>query len=314
MDNRRITPMLEGGILAAISTLMIMAVYIPFLGIVAKLLCPVPVVLLGVRHGLRPVVLTLSVVTVIEAMVISPIYAFLILPGFVLVSIALIYAFRRKYSAAKTLCCTSAASLLAQLMTLAAIFFFMGIDLMGDGVNKMVDDMLAFYRSSDVSVETLQKMELAFTQFVSMTKVLLPVSILVFSVITAYLNFITAGIFLRRINAVEIPVFPPFRLWKFPREVVYFYVVSLLGLYWGNAYQSEMLTNVSTNLWMIMTLITLLQGASLLAWFAYKYNLSKTVQGIILFLILINGALAQILSMAGVFDILFDYRSRFGGR
>ena len=68
------------------------------------------------------------------------------------------------------------------------------------------------------------------------------------------------------------------------------------------------------NLWLLMTILTLLQGISLLCYATCKYNLSKALRGFILILILVNGVFAQMLSIVGLFDILFDYRTRFQKR
>ena len=50
MQNRfKLTPMVEGGILAGVSVIMALASMLPILGIVAKILCPLPIIKMCIR-------------------------------------------------------------------------------------------------------------------------------------------------------------------------------------------------------------------------------------------------------------------------
>ena len=56
------------------------------------------------------------------------------------------------------------------------------------------------------------------------------------------------------------------------------------------------------------------QGISLLWYTAEHYRVSKLLRYVLLFILLTNGILLQILAFTGLFDMLFDYRRRFGGQ
>ena len=142
----------------------------------------------------------------------------------------------------------------------------------------------------------------------------MPGAIVAFSFIEGYLNFAATGMLLRRLNIQDTPRLLPFKDWRFPKWVVYFYAIALIGMYWSTKYELTLLNQVSMNLWLLMTILTLLQGISLLCYATCKYNLSKALRGFILILILLNGIFAQMLSIVGLFDILFDYRTRFQKR
>ena len=129
MQNRfKLTPMVEGGILAGVSVIMALASMLPILGIVAKILCPLPIIILGIRHGTRISLLTAVVVSILVALLMSPIYSLFLLPGFVLVGMALVYAFRHKFSPVKAILSASIASVVAKVIMIASMFYFMDIN------------------------------------------------------------------------------------------------------------------------------------------------------------------------------------------
>lgn len=315
MQNRfKLTPMVEGGILAGVSVLMALASMLPILGIVAKILCPLPIIILGIRHGTRISLLTAVVVSILVALLMSPIYSLFFLPGFVLVGMALVYAFRHKFSPVKAILSASIASVVAKVIMIASMFYFMDINPFGNGVDEVFRDAVEFYRSSGMNEQQLAEMEKMMQDIMALTKVLMPGAIVAFSFIEGYLNFAATGMLLRRLNIQDTPRLLPFKDWRFPKWVVYFYAIALIGMYWSTKYELTLLNQVSMNLWLLMTILTLLQGISLLCYATCKYNLSKALRGFILILILLNGIFAQMLSIVGLFDILFDYRTRFQKR
>lgn len=65
--------LVEGALLAAINiVLSIMALYMPILGSFATLVWPVPIVILGIRHGLRTSILATAVAGIIVAILSGP--------------------------------------------------------------------------------------------------------------------------------------------------------------------------------------------------------------------------------------------------
>ena len=72
MQLARTRSLVEGGILSAMAIVFaLISVYIPVLGMFVNLVWPVPIVLLGVRHGFRWSFLCLAVSGVVMAILIS---------------------------------------------------------------------------------------------------------------------------------------------------------------------------------------------------------------------------------------------------
>ena len=73
MNQHRITPLTESGLLAAITVVLALAaVYLPVVGMIAALIWALPIVILVVRHGWRWGIMAVFVAGIIMALVIEP--------------------------------------------------------------------------------------------------------------------------------------------------------------------------------------------------------------------------------------------------
>ena len=76
MSQTRVKPMVESGILSAVAILFaIISAYVPVLGAFINIIWPVPLVLLGVRHGHKWSIMATVVAGLITAMLLHPLHA-----------------------------------------------------------------------------------------------------------------------------------------------------------------------------------------------------------------------------------------------
>ena len=71
---------------------------------------------------------------------------------------------------------------------------------------------------------------------------------------------------------------------------------------------------VSLNGNMIATFAGIIQGVALYQNMTERYHWSKILSTVVLVFIVLNGVLLQLLAFTGLFDMVFDYRRRFGRR
>ncbi|HHV19081.1 MAG TPA: DUF2232 domain-containing protein, partial [Thermoanaerobacterales bacterium] len=75
--------LVEGALLAAINIILsIMAIYMPILGTFATLIWPVPIVILGIRHGIKTSILSTVVAGIFVAILSGPFQAITIVVSF----------------------------------------------------------------------------------------------------------------------------------------------------------------------------------------------------------------------------------------
>ncbi|SDF42968.1 YybS family protein [Sporolituus thermophilus] len=311
MRNTGIRPMVEGGVLAAVAIMFaFISAYIPIIGPFVNLIWPVPIILLGVRHGYKWSIMATIVAGIIIAILMHPLHAVSVVVGFGLIGIVLGHAFRAGLSPAKAIGWGAVASLVSKAAVLAIGAVFLGVNplnIQGDVMTQAAEQAIDFYRRLGMKEEDLARMGEMLRTMLDLFKIILPAGFVLAAVVDTYLNFVVAKAVLGRLGH-RIAPFPPFKEWTLPRAVLYAFIIAILAIYWGQSREIKLLYNAGVNLQMLSTVALLVQGMALFYFLADKYNLSRFVRGIILILIFSNGFLMQVVIFAGAFDMALDYR------
>jgi uncharacterized protein YybS (DUF2232 family) len=311
MRQTRVRSMVEGGLLSAIAIIFaVISAYLPVVGPFVNLMWPVPIILLGVRHGYKWSIMATMVAGVVIAMLLHPMQAVGVVVGFGLIGIVIGYAFRMEFSPAKTMLWGTIASLLskAALLTIGAVITGINpLTMQSEVMVKAVEQAVEVYRNFGMAEQDLAKMTEGMQAMIELMKVILPAGFIMASIVDTLLNFLIAKTVLKKLGH-RIPDFPPFKNWSLPDYIVYFFAIAMVMIYWGKSREITILYNVGMNLQVMTSTLLLVQGLSLFYYIVDKYNLSRVVRGIILFLILTNGLFSQILIFAGAVDTIIDYR------
>lgn len=311
MRQTRVRPMVEGGLLAAIAIIFaVISAYLPVIGPFVNLLWPVPIILLGVRHGYKWSIMATVVAGVIIAMLLHPLQAVSVVVGFGLIGIVLGYAFRVEFSPAKTMLWGSVASLLSKAALIgigAAITGVNPFNMQGEVMAQAVEQATEVYRNFGMAEQELAKMKENMQTMIDLLKVILPAGFIMASVVDTFLNFVIAKAVLKKLGH-SIPDFPIFKNWALPSYIVYFFALAMVMIYWGKSRDITMLYNIGMNVQVVASMLLFIQGLALFYYIVDKYNLSRVVKGIILFLILSNGLFSQIVIFLGAAETIVDYR------
>lgn len=315
MPTNRITPLTESGLLAALTVIMGLAsVYVPVLGMVAAVLWPMPVIVLVVRHGLRWGVMASLVAGVLMALLIEPTISLRMVITFAPMSLALGYGFFKNWSAVRILLVSFVVAIASVLVGLALVLLITGInpmDMQMDMMKESMDASISLYKSAGLTEEQLQESVNQMNQAVDTIKLLFPLIIVISGVVVSFMNYWIAARVLKRLGHI-VPMLPPFSEWRLPKVVIYLYAFALIGMYWGSSREISALYQISLNLNMLATFMGLLQGLAVLFYFINRRTTSTLLKVLVVCIILMNGFFTQILSFVGIFDMLFDYRRRFG--
>lgn len=310
-QSRSVTPMVEGGILSAVAIIFaFISAYLPVIGAFINFIWPVPIILLGVRHGYRYSVMATVVAGVLIALLMHPMQAVTVVVGFGLIGIALGHSFRNDHSPVKTIFIGSVASLVSKIAVLAITAAVMGynpLSMETDSFQAAISQVLDFYRSAGYSEEDLAKTAQTMTTIVDIVKVIFPAGFVLASCFDTFFNYWLAKKVLKRLG-YSYSAFPPFREWCLPRWVVVIFLVGLSMMLLGKSNQNDLIYNIGMNIEVSGSVLLLIQGLALFYYLAGKYNLSRFVRGLILVLILTNGLFTQIVIIVGAFDAVVDYR------
>lgn len=311
MQQTRVRPMVEGGVLSAVAIIFaIISAYLPVLGPFVNLIWPVPIILLGVRHGYKWSILATAVAGVLIAILLHPLQAVGVVVGFGLIGIVLGHALRSGFSPTKAMLWGSLASLISKAAVLGISAAVLGINpltMQTDILAKAVEQAVEVYRGFGMTEENLAQIAGSMKTTMELLNIILPAGFTLAAVLDTYLNFMIARAVLRKLGH-HTEGFPPFKLWTLPRFIAYFFILSLVGMYWGKSREITTLYNTAVNIQILTSMFLFVQGLALFYYLADKYNLSRLTRGIILVVIFTSSFLTQGLTFAGAFDMAVDYR------
>jgi uncharacterized protein YybS (DUF2232 family) len=106
--------MVEGAIFAAIAIVFnLLFYYVPFVGVFINLIMPLPIVICGIRNGMRYSILSTVVASAIVAMLISPVHSLFFLAVFGIMGVALGECVHRQLPMKKLFVISTAAGLVS---------------------------------------------------------------------------------------------------------------------------------------------------------------------------------------------------------
>lgn len=315
MTSHRITPLTESGLLSALTVILaLVAVYLPVVGVVASLVWAIPVIVLVVRHGLRWGAMAVLVSGVIMALLIEPTISLRMVLSFGPTGLVLGYAFRRRWSGAQAFGTTLVASAAGKLLTFGLLFLLTSVNPLNmqmDVMQQSFDETFAVYEQMGMDKAAIEASRAQVQEALTYLNLLLPFVVGVMGLLDAAVAYIVGSRVLRRLGE-SVPQLPPFAEWRLPQFFLYLLGFALVGIYWGGSREIQPLYQAAFNLNMVAMGAGVIQGLSLMSYVMDRFRVGKVMRICLYAFVLLGGVLMQILAFTGLFDMLFDYRRRFG--
>jgi len=307
----KVTAMVEAGTMTAIAIIIgFLEAYIPVVGNIARILWAVPIILVGVRHGYKWSMMASCVVGVMLFILLPPLTAITFAVGFSPVGMALGYAIREKFSHSKTISLGVVVGTLSLGAMILLGTWLMGVNIWQANVdvyNEAMDKTMALYQTMGEPEDTLAMQRSLFDQTKTVLQQLMPIALISSAITITVINFLFSRLVLRRLG-YQLPHFPSFREWSFPTAVLSAFLFSAGLLILGKTQQVEIVTTIGFNLLCLFGVAIMIQGLAVFYFITDKYNLSRLVRGIILFIIITQPLLYLGVFYAGIFDLATDHR------
>ncbi|PJW20031.1 DUF2232 domain-containing protein [Geobacillus thermodenitrificans] len=294
--------------LALFAVLLLLALYVPFIGFIAALFLALPFMVFTMRHGLIPAWLLLAAALVVSGLIGSllSLPMALMFGTFGIVVGAMLVKKKNRYLVL----------LIGALVFLANIVLDYVISIQFLQVD-MIQDTLALVRESfDTAMRVMEgmgqtpptEMKKQFEQAIVLISYMTPTLFFVASFVLAYVTIIVSLPVMKRLK-LPVGTWPPFRELSLPKSVLWIYVLvlvlSLFPLKEGTFTYIAVL-NVSY----VLQLALIVQGFSFLYYAAYKKGIGKgvVVAGTVICLFL--PFLLYLVAIFGIIDLGFDLRRR----
>ncbi|MGG3820506.1 YybS family protein [Geobacillus thermodenitrificans] len=294
--------------LALFAVLLLLALYVPFIGFIAALFLALPFMVFTMRHRLIPAWLLLAAALVVSGLIGSllSLPMALMFGTFGIAVGAMLVKKKNRYLVL----------LIGALVFLANIVLDYVISIQFLQVD-MIQDTLALVRESfDTAMRVMEgmgqtpptEMKKQFEQAIVLISYMTPTLFFVASFVLAYVTIIVSLPVMKRLK-LPVGTWPPFRELSLPKSVLWIYVLvlvlSLFPLKEGTFTYIAVL-NVSY----VLQLALIVQGFSFLYYAAYKKGIGKgvVVAGTVICLFL--PFLLYLVAIFGIIDLGFDLRRR----
>lgn len=308
--------MVEAGILAAVAIVMaLISMYVPVVGVFVNFLWPLPVIICGMRHGLRWSFMMLLVAAVILAMLISPVNAFFLAVIFGLLGLVLGECLRRNLNFEQTLFFGSIGAATALGLNFALSLLLLGInpiEMMFTSFHESLGQLTAYYQGQGMAEAEIKKIVDEYSELLRMMRMIMPGAFLLCAPLLVCLNHWAARKILSRLGETFAP-WPKFSRLLIPGWILWPYGASLLAVtYFYLHHQDSWMYIASVNVQTVCSFVLVLQGISLIYWFVETKDKPSWWASLAVAAVLLLPFMSQIIVYAGACDIVFDFRKLRG--
>ena len=313
MDRTR--ELVESSLLVALAAALFLSGYfLPLVGMVFSLVCPAPLVVLGLRHNLGRSVLGVAVATIIIAAFTGVIGALFFCFGFGFLGIALGVLGRRFDKAVDIL-------LYGILVSLGSKLLLMTIAVKLTGINPfsldeaqllpMMERIGSIYSSMGMPDVAVSAAADQMRAALALIPLIFPALLVMAATVDCFMSYIVSGAVLKRLGKEKLPEVPVFREWRFPKSLFLALLVSIILYFAGSHYPAlAVLQRAGLNLRLLVTVLFFIQGLAVTWNVMEAKGLGRLVRFLLIGFVFLVSFIAQIVLILGIIDMWFDLRSR----
>lgn len=302
--------MIEASLMAALTCVFaIVGTYIPLLAFVL-LFIPIPFIVLGKRHGLRYVILSIISSAIIIGSLTEPIYSIFVvaLPG--ITAIVMGYLMQKDYPPIKVLLGGAAAALVSSLLSISLTALISGVGTLSnitEMFKEVTDVQMGIYKNLGMGAEQLEQMRASLESTMQIASMIIPAAIIMSSVFLAYINYVLTVQVLRRIG-YKIEPLKPLKEFRLPKSFLMGTLVIIILTILMSYVQVVDYNTLVANVFLIFQLIYLIQGLAVASHFMESFGIGKVLKIVIIVFVILNQMGLLILAMIGFMDSFINFR------
>ena len=314
MDRTR--ALVESSLLVALSAVLFLAGhFLPLIGFAFSLVCPAPLVVLGLRHSLGRAVLGVAVATIISAAFTGAVGALFFCFGFGFLGIALGTLGRRFDRAADIILYGILVSIGSKLLLMFIAIKLTEINPFGfeeAEIMSMIERISSVYSGLGMSKESLSLAKEQMRTTLSLIPSIFPALLVMAATVDCFLSYIVSAVVLKRLGRETLPRLPGFSQWRFPKSIFWALIASMVLQLAGGYYPSmAFLQKTALNLRLLVTSLFFFQGLAVGWFFMRSRGLGLFLKIALTVIVFVVPFFVQIILILGIIDVWFDLRSRF---
>lgn len=309
---KNVRKLTEGAVLlAAFAVLLLITIYVPFVGMIVVLFLAVPFILFAAKNDWKSISVFV-IASILLSLIIGSIMSLPLTFLYGTTGAVMGYLVQKKKSRVAILIAGSLTFLANTIIIYAVSIVFFQMDI----INQMVDGMReSLTMSEDIlknfgnEAETEKVME-QFKNGLALIKTLIPTLFVLSSVLSVFIIQLVSIPIIKRFG-ISIEKWKAFKDISLPKSLLWYFVFTLLASMFVNPEEGTYLYTALINLTYILQFLMIFQGYTLLFYFFDQKGLSKSVSIIIAIVSFIIPVFLYIIGILGIIDLGFDIRKRF---
>lgn len=298
----------EGALLLAIYTvLLLLTVYVPVLNIITPFFLVLPYIIYSEKYGLKPALVMLAAAVFISLLAGAFLITLPLTLSFGAVGIIIGWMLKNQKSKMMIYLVSSFVFLVSSVIEYIVSILLLDMNLIREFIDSFKKILIdAFQRAEEMGQPLPSgKME-DIRSSMELFEILIP-SFFLTSSLAVMLIIISVNFPLLRRIGIHTAEFPPFRNWKLPQSIVWYYLITLILMITVRPEVGTYLHWALFNLFYVLQLLLVVQGLSFIYFFAHLKNWPK---GLVILISVLAFPLYEFVRILGIIDLGFDLRQR----
>lgn len=314
MPRQNVRALAEGAVCAGlVVALALLGRYLPVLGNIVLLAIPLPMVIVALRHGFAKGMLSVCAAGILLSIFLGPLAAISVSVRYSLLGLAFGTCFYKKYGGGKTFAVVTVVCVVSFLLGTLLSFWVSGIPVK-EGINEMVTMVNSVFDTLENQEQLAEMLPpgMGMDEYIAtlkkLTTAIFPAALIVYSMITVWLNYFIGYLILRKMGYQVTPL-PAFSRWQMPLPFLWLAMAGLAFGIAGRFWEIELLNTISINLLYVTMPLFLLSGLSFICYYLQHQQIPMMLKTMVVLGLILFAAFGVILLIIlGLCDTLFDWR------
>jgi uncharacterized protein YybS (DUF2232 family) len=298
----------EGALLLAIYTvLLLLTAYVPVISIITTFFLVLPFIIYSEKHGLKPALTMLAAAIFISLLAGAFLITIPLTLSFGTVGVIIGLMLRNDKSKMSIYLVSGLVFLVSVVIEYVVSILLLNINIIQDAIEQFKNVINETIKLTEDLGQPVPPDQLAdIKTAMELLDVMIPSVFLVSSFIVMFI-IISVNFPLLRKLGVRSAKFPPFRNWKLPQSIVWYYLITLILMIILKPEIGTYLHWTLFNLYYVLQLLLVVQGFSFIYFFAH---LKKWPMGLLILITVLAFPLVNFVRILGIIDLGFDLRQR----
>lgn len=298
----------EGALLLAIYTvLLLITAYVPVLSIISIFFLVLPFIIYSEKHGIKPALIMLAAAVFISLLAGAFLITLPLTLSFGTVGIIIGWMLKNKKSKMLIYLVSSFVFLVSSVIEYIVSILLLDMNLIQEFIAWFEKVLINAIQRAEEMGQPLPSGNMEdIRSSMELFEILLP-SFFLTSSLGVMLIIISVNFPLLRRIGIHSAKFPPFRNWKLPQSIVWYYLITLILMIIARPEMGTYLHVVVFNLFYVLQLLLVVQGLSFIYFFAHLKNWPK---GLVILITVLAFPLYEFVRILGIIDLGFDLRQR----